>query len=50
MNLSLFHNPPHEYREVLEQATSFLRGHRREVERRIARDMDAAAKAKQLVG
>ncbi len=39
---------PEEYREVVEQATEFLRGHMKVVERRIATDMEAAAAAQEF--
>jgi excinuclease ABC subunit C len=39
---------PQEYREVIEEVTEFLRGHMKTVERRIAKDMEAAAAAQEF--
>jgi excinuclease ABC subunit C len=39
---------PQEYREVIDEVTEFLRGHMKDVARRIARDMDAAAAAQEF--
>jgi excinuclease ABC subunit C len=39
---------PQEYREVIEEVTEFLRGHMKTVERRIAKDMEAAAEAQEF--
>jgi excinuclease ABC subunit C len=39
---------PEEYREVIDEVTEFLRGHMKAVERRIAKDMEAAAEAQEF--
>ena len=39
---------PEEYREVIDEVTEFLRGHMKTVERRIAKDMEAAADAQEF--